>query len=37
VGAGAHAADEHVVLARMPERASLLALLLAAPLEAARR
>ena len=35
VGAGAHAADEHVVLARMPERAALLALLLAAPLEQA--
>jgi glutamate carboxypeptidase len=33
VGAGAHAADEHVVRARMPERAALLALLLAAPLE----
>jgi glutamate carboxypeptidase len=33
VGAGAHAADEHVVRARMPERAALLALILAAPLE----
>lgn len=32
VGAGAHAADEHVVLSRMPERAALLAsLLLLAP------
>jgi glutamate carboxypeptidase len=37
VGAGAHAADEHVVLARMPERAALLALLLTAPLDAAHR
>jgi len=31
VGAGAHAADEHVVLSRMPERAALLALLLLLP------
>jgi glutamate carboxypeptidase len=35
VGAGAHAAHEHVVVARMPERAALLALLLASPLAAA--
>jgi glutamate carboxypeptidase len=34
VGDGAHALNEHVVLARMPERAALLALLLAAPLSA---
>ena len=34
VGGGAHALDEHVVLARMPERAALLALLLLAPLAA---
>ncbi len=34
VGGGAHALDEHVVLARMPERAALLALLLLAPPEA---
>jgi glutamate carboxypeptidase len=32
VGGGAHALDEHVELARMPERAALLALLLLAPL-----
>jgi glutamate carboxypeptidase len=32
VGGGAHAVDEHVELARMPERAALLALLLLAPL-----
>jgi glutamate carboxypeptidase len=32
VGGGAHAIDEHVELARMPERAALLALLLLAPL-----
>ncbi len=32
LGAGAHATHEHVVLARMPERAALLALLLASPL-----
>jgi glutamate carboxypeptidase len=32
VGDGAHAAHEHVVVARMPERAALLTLLLAAPL-----
>lgn len=31
VGHGAHAHDEHVVVARMPDRAALLALLLAAP------
>ncbi len=31
VGDGAHAAHEHVVIARMPERAALLALLLMAP------
>jgi glutamate carboxypeptidase len=31
VGHGAHAHDEHVVVARMPERAALLGLLLAAP------
>ncbi|MDE0475248.1 MAG: hypothetical protein OXI50_11850, partial [Gammaproteobacteria bacterium] len=31
VGAGAHASHEHVVLERMPERAALVALLLAAP------
>ena len=31
VGAGAHASHEHVSLERMPERAALLALLLAAP------
>jgi len=31
VGAGAHAADEHVVLSRMPERAALLAVLLMLP------
>ena len=31
VGAGAHASHEHVVLDRMPERAALVALLLAAP------
>jgi glutamate carboxypeptidase len=31
VGDGAHAADEHVVVARMPERAALLALLVLAP------
>ena len=34
VGDGAHAADERVVVVRMPERAALLALLLLAPLEA---
>jgi glutamate carboxypeptidase len=33
VGGGAHSVDEHVELARMPERAALLALLLLAPLE----
>jgi glutamate carboxypeptidase len=33
VGDGAHAEHEHVVLARMPERAALVALLLAASLE----
>lgn len=33
VGDGAHAAHEHVELARMPERAALLALLLLAPLD----
>ena len=32
VGGGAHSVDEHVVLARMPERAALLVLLLLAPL-----
>jgi glutamate carboxypeptidase len=32
VGGGAHRLDEHVVISRMPERAALLALLLAAPL-----
>jgi glutamate carboxypeptidase len=32
VGDGAHAAHEHIVLDTMPERAALLALLLAAPL-----
>jgi glutamate carboxypeptidase len=32
VGGGAHSLDEHVELARMPERAALLALLLLAPL-----
>jgi glutamate carboxypeptidase len=32
VGDGAHAAHEHVVVERMPERAALLAMLLAAPL-----
>ncbi len=32
VGDGAHAADEHVLVDRMPERAALLALLLLAPL-----
>jgi glutamate carboxypeptidase len=31
VGAGAHAENEHVVVAEMPVRAALLALLLAAP------
>ncbi len=31
VGAGAHASHEHVVVERMPERAALVALLLAAP------
>lgn len=31
VGGGSHAADEHVVVERMPERAALLALLLLAP------
>jgi glutamate carboxypeptidase len=35
VGGGAHSLDEHVELARMPERAALLALLLLAPVEAA--
>ncbi|MBV8199258.1 MAG: M20 family metallopeptidase [Acidobacteria bacterium] len=35
VGGGAHSADEHVELARMPERAALLALLLLAPLASA--
>jgi glutamate carboxypeptidase len=35
VGGGAHSVDEHVELARMPERAALLALLLLAPLEEA--
>jgi glutamate carboxypeptidase len=35
VGGGAHSVDEHVDLARMPERAALLALLLLAPLEEA--
>jgi glutamate carboxypeptidase len=35
VGGGAHSVDEHVELARMPERAALLALLLLAPVEAA--
>lgn len=34
VGDGAHAEHEHVVVERMPERAGLLAMLLAAPLEA---
>lgn len=34
VGDGAHAEHEHVVVDRMPERAALLALLLAAPLSA---
>lgn len=34
VGDGAHAEHEHVVVERMPERAALLAMLLAAPLEA---
>ena len=33
LGDGAHAADEHVVLAAMPERAALLALLLLEPVE----
>jgi glutamate carboxypeptidase len=33
VGAGAHAPHEHVLVSRMPERAALLALLLAAPLD----
>lgn len=33
VGAGAHAADERVVIPRLPERAALLALLLLAPVE----
>jgi hypothetical protein len=32
VGGGAHSLDEHVEVARMPERAALLALLLLAPL-----
>jgi glutamate carboxypeptidase len=32
VGGGAHRLDEHVVISRMPERAALLALLLAGPL-----
>lgn len=36
VGDGAHAADEHVQVDRMPERAALLALLLLAPLPPAR-
>jgi glutamate carboxypeptidase len=36
VGDGAHAAHEHVVLARMPERAALLALLLLEPLSPSR-
>ena len=31
VGAGAHATDEHVLVSSMPERAALLAMLLAAP------
>jgi glutamate carboxypeptidase len=35
VGGGAHSLDEHVEIARMPERAALLALLLLAPLGAA--
>lgn len=35
VGGGAHSVDEHVDLARMPERAALLALLLLAPVAAA--
>jgi glutamate carboxypeptidase len=35
VGGGAHSVDEHVELARMPERAALLVLLLLAPVEAA--
>jgi glutamate carboxypeptidase len=35
VGGGAHSVDEHVELARMPERAALLALLLLAPVEEA--
>jgi len=35
VGGGAHSIDEHVELARMPERAALLALLLLAPVAAA--
>jgi len=35
VGGGAHSLDEHVELARMPERAALLALLLLAPVEEA--
>jgi hypothetical protein len=36
VGDGAHAAHEHVVLDRMPERAALLALLLLEPLSPSR-
>ncbi len=35
VGGGAHSLDEHVEIARMPERAALLALLLLAPLDPA--
>ncbi|HEY6322191.1 MAG TPA: M20 family metallopeptidase [Thermoanaerobaculia bacterium] len=35
VGGGAHSVDEHVELARMPERAALLVLLLLAPVEEA--
>ena len=34
LGEGAHAANEYVMVSRMPERAALLALLLAAPVEA---
>jgi glutamate carboxypeptidase len=34
VGDGAHADNEHVVVSRLPERAALLALLLASPVEA---
>ena len=35
VGGGAHASDEHIFLSKLPERAALLALLLAAPPEVA--